>query len=741
MKKLLLFLILLPASVLAQRRILVLDSALRRPVVGAEVYFPDLRTTTVTDAIGRFRVNALLVQISAAGYRTLLHTVAPGDSVLVLEPSHFDFQEVVVSGNSSRLQGENVVNVEKLDLSAAKGATSLAGKLATAPGLDVLSTGAGIGKPTIRGLSGNRIAVFSQGVRIENQQWGDEHGLGLDENGYGEVEIIKGPASLLYGSDAIGGALYFVGERYARENSVEADLHSEFHSNTSGWRNAGALKLSKNRLHANLFGGYTTHKDYADGNRNTVYNSRFHTGDFKAVAGYTGRSFSSSLKYSLLDEQYGLSEGEGDGEGENENEREGEEGTNGRKPDYPYQHLTTSILSSENTFFLRGGAKVKAEIGYVANRRREIEAEDDTALGMALRTASYNVRWYSPRWRDSWSLIAGSQGMYQTNSNFGSERLVPDATTVDAGAFALADYYIGKSYLQAGARIDLRQIDGEAFGAPTDEEYFPSFSKAYTAFNFSLGAYMPLSERLSLRANISSGYRAPTMFELLSDGIHEGTNRYETGSAELKTENSYQADLSLRHAGEHFELFASPFVNLIRRYIHPRPTGEMQDDAPVYQYVQSDACLFGGEAGFHLHPHPWDWLHLEGSYSGTFGRDDDGRPLPLMPMQRLNLTVRAAFSGFGNVVREFSVYVRERYSLAMNRIAAYETATPGYNLLGAGLSLDLTLGGRKVQLDATVDNLLNVAFYDHLSRYKSLGINSMGRNFTFGLRLPLGWNI
>ncbi|WP_158648534.1 TonB-dependent receptor, partial [Candidatus Symbiothrix dinenymphae] len=163
---------------------------------------------------------------------------------------------------------------------------SLSQKLAGVAGISNLSTGTGIGKPVIRGLSGNRIAVFAQGTRIENQQWGDEHGLGLDENGYEQVEIIKGPASLLYGSDALGGVLYFSDALYAKGNSLEGTFGSEYNSNTNGWRNTGASKLSKNCFHWNAFGGYTTHEDYRDGNHDAVPNSRFHTGDFKTSLGY-----------------------------------------------------------------------------------------------------------------------------------------------------------------------------------------------------------------------------------------------------------------------------------------------------------------------------------------------------------------------------------------------------------------------------------------------------------------------
>ncbi|GHS85989.1 TonB-dependent receptor [Bacteroidia bacterium] len=647
--------------------------------------------------------------------------------------THFDLGEVVVSGSRSKLDDQSVTNVTKLNLvnSAETQGFSLSQKLAGVAGISNFSTGTGIGKPVIRGLSGNRIAIFSQGIRIENQQWGDEHGLGLDENGYAGVEIIKGPASLLYGSDALGGVLYFSDALYAQTNSIEGSLGSEYNSNTNGWRNTGAVKLSKNRFHWNTFGGYTTHTDYKDGNHNVVPNSRFHTGDFKTSLGYTGKTFISALKYSFLNEHYGLTEIEEDVEPI----------TNGRRPELPYQALTTHILSAENTYFFENTSKLKVNFGYVFNNRKEFEDGNVAALDMNLGTFSYDAKWYSQRLNNRWTFTVGSQGMYQTNTNKGKEWLIPDATTTDIGLFAVSDYYYtDKSYWQIGLRLDGRTIDGKQHGGEDVESYFPKFSETYTAFNFSTGIVQSLAPNLSLRASLSSGYRAPNMFELLSDGVHEGTNRYEIGNPALKTENSYQVDVSLDYKNEHVELFLNPYFNYIRNYIYLRPSDEILEEQPVYYYTQAGAYLYGGEAGFHFHPHAFDWLHVEGSYSNTFGEQTDRQDLPLMPSQKLNATVRAHFSSKNlpatKFLRKGSVYLQNQYSFAQNRIAEYEISTPAYNLVNVGLSFEVHCGKQKINFDAAINNLFNQTYYDHLSRYKQEGIYDRGRNLNLRLSLP-----
>ncbi|MDR1783691.1 MAG: TonB-dependent receptor [Dysgonamonadaceae bacterium] len=626
------------------------------------------------------------------------------DSTLLLEPAQFDLQEVTVSGTRSRLQEENVINVERLNLIANSElqGISLAQKLASVAGLSNFSTGAGIGKPAIRGLSGNRIAVFAQGVRLENQQWGDEHGLGLDENGYEQVEIIKGPASLLYGSDALGGVLHFNDERFADENSEEARLQSEYNGNSSGWRNSAGFKVSSNRFHANAFGAFTTHNDYSDGNGNAVYNSRFNTLNFKTALAYTGSSFNTSLKYSVLREKYGLS-GEDD-----------DAISTTRRPDAPYQDMTTHLISTESGVYFDNNSKLKVDIGYTFNKRLEYEELNEAALNMNLGTASYNVRWYSPLRNEHWTLTAGSQGMYQTNRNHGEEQLIPDAQTIDGGLFAMTNYHFDKnSVWQTGIRFDARNIDGG------------DLKRTYSAINFSTGISAPIFEKISLRAGLSSGFRAPTMFELLSDGVHEGVNRYETGDKNLKTENSYQADIALKYTVQHLELFVNPYFNYIRHFIHLQPTGEEREEKPVYHYTQSDALLFGGEAGFHLHPHPFDWIHIEGSYSSVYGQTINSEYLALMPSTKLNLTVRT------NISRKFSVWIHDQYSFAQNRVAEYETPTPAYNLINSGASFESKL----LTISVVANNLLNEAYYDHLSRYKENGILNIGRNVSFRLQI------
>ena len=194
-----------------------------------------------------------------------------------LETSTFEMDEVIVSTAFSKIQSQNVMKVEHATMRDLEknGTSTLIEGLATIPGVSQVSTGTSIGKPVIRGLSGNRVLVYSQGVRIENQQFGDEHGLGLNGAGVESVEVIKGPASLLYGSDALGGVLYFNPEKFAEAHTLKADYSQKLFSNTLGSNSSMGVKTSTENWKFLARGSYNTHSDYQISGGDRVTNTRY----------------------------------------------------------------------------------------------------------------------------------------------------------------------------------------------------------------------------------------------------------------------------------------------------------------------------------------------------------------------------------------------------------------------------------------------------------------------------------
>ncbi len=707
----------------------VIDKSTKKPIPFAQIYFVDLKTGTITNQKGEFKVDdikqkKLHLQISFVGYKTI-DDIVNLDSISTktyyLEESHFDLHEVIVSVPNGKLQGENIVAIDhkKIEDLQVTSPLTLAEAISNIPGVEQNTTGSGIGKPVIRGLSGNRIVTYAQGIRIENQQWGSEHGLGVGDVGIESVEVIKGPASLLYGSDALGGVLYFIDERYANQNSVEGFVESKFLSNSLGLINNAGIKINKKNIKFNLFTNYSSFADYQTSNFKRVYNTRFDQKNVKASLGYNTSFWISNLRYSFLQNDYGIVD------------TALYHTKNTRTFTLPYQIINNQNLSFENTFLLNK-SKLNLVLGYTNNYRREFEDNaKQQAMGLKLSTYTYNLKWYSPVFKDKFSFIVGSQGMHRNNLNNGLEYLVPNALTIDGGVFVVGHLKVKKLQLQAGVRGDMRQINSQPLTEANDV-IFPKFDQVYKGLTYSVGALYKF-KKITLRSNLSSGFRAPTTSELLANGVHEGTNRFLIGNHTLKNEIAKQIDFTAEYQYQHISISVSPFLNIIDNYIYLTPTDSIIGGTPVYKYLQSKAYLYGGEAGFHYHPHQIHWLHLSSYVSMVLAQDDKGKPLPLIPQTKINSTVSTEFKSKGNF-KFNKVYVQHIFKFNQNRIGQFETLTKSYHLINLGVEAQQKLKDNVLKFNLGVKNLLNAQYTDHLSRFKPLGISNPGINFYVGVK-------
>jgi len=712
----------------------ILNSETNEPVIAATIYLPKLERGTMTSADGKFHLNNIpegnfQMVISSLGFTTQtvdVNTTLKESLIIELQASAIEMEAVIVSTPFHRLQSENVILVarETMENLSKSGAVTLAEGITQIPGVESITTGAGIGKPVIRGLSANRVLVYTQGVRLENQQFGDEHGLGVSSSGVESVEVIKGPASLLYGSDALGGVLYLNPEKYAIADSTEADAKITYHTNSLGTEANAGFKTSGEGLKFLLRGNYAANSDYKTGNGMRVTNSRFEEIDVKTGLGYQDANYRGDLRYNYNNTNTGIPE------------EIGEQSTS-KDMLLPNQKLDNHILSFDNKLFLKNSS-LDLKVGYLFNNRKEFEAQPENlgantpALEMHLETLNYDVKYNSSKW-GNFEAIFGVQGMFQTNKNFGREILIPDANVADIGFLATSHYHLQKVDFQAGLRFDSRKIDSEEHGAFGQEKYFAPIERDFKSYNGAFGVKFDILNSLIARVNVATGFRAPNLSELTSNGIHEGTNRFEIGNSNLDNEQNFQLDLSLEYRNEHFEVFANGFYNKINNYIFLNPSGEIKDENPVFEYIQNDARLYGGEAGLHLHPHPLDWLHLESSVEMVRGEQENGKNLPLIPATSFTNTLRIEFDQIWSLNNNYG-FVTLKSTLAQNDISEFETNTPGYSLLSAGFGSSFKFKGQTLDLRISGNNLLDKTYISHLSRLKEDGIPNRGRNVTLSLQ-------
>ena len=704
-----------------------------QPLKGVAVYISELSKGTSTDENGKYLFSNLpnrnlKISFTLMGFgvqnKTVSSALKETTLNILLEETIFEMDEIIVSTAFNKIQSQNVMKVEHESIKnlQRKGTATLIEGLATIPGVSQVSTGTSIGKPVIRGLSGNRVLIYSQGVRIENQQFGDEHGLGLNDSGVESVEVIKGPASLLYGSDALVGVLYFNPEKFANANTFKANFSQKYFSNTQGSSSSLGLKTSTDNWKFMTRGSYNTHSDYkiADGDR--VTNTRYNEADFKTGIGYSDSNFSSVLRYNYNNLDLGIPE---DGIVEQ---------TTSKKTDFPKQGIFNHLLSLNSILYFKN-SKLDLDLGYIANDRSEFEDSNEAALHMKLKTFNYNVKYHLPK-TGKIETIVGVQGMHQTNRNSGEEYLIPDAITNDFGVFGTANYEWKSNVLQAGFRFDNRKISTDAQGIAGEEGSFEAIDKSYDSFNASLGYKTSLADDLTFRLNVASGFRAPNLAELTSNGVHEGTNRYEVGSSNLKTEQNIQTDLNLEYKNSHFEFFVNGFYNHINNYIYTAATGESIDSNLVFDYIQDNAKLYGGEVGLHFHPHPLDWLHFETSFESVTGEKENGDYLPLIPANNWDNTIRTEFK-IQNWLEDGFATLNVSSTFNQKNVSGFETKSNGYTLVNLGFGGTVKLGKTIFDVNVNGNNLLDKRYIAHLSRLKTDGIPNIGRNIVLGVNFNL----
>lgn len=706
------------------------------PLAGANIYLPELNKGTVANANGEYNLSNLSngkikVQFSYLGYTSRIETVILKNSNallnVTLHQAPIETEGIVVTGGYSSTQHENAVKIDilRLDSKTLKSTPNFMESLTRVSGVDMISKGSGISKPVIRGLSMNDILVLNNGVRFENYQYSSHHPLGIDEFGIESVEIIKGPASLLYGSDAIGGVINFINEKPAPVNSIAGDYNLELHSSTLGITNNLGIKGSSGKFFWGIRAGLKYNSDFLQGGGSYAPNTRFNEYAIRSNAGFTGKTGAFTFYYDYSRQNMGLAE----------EEAIEEISKRGYNCDIYYQQLNTHLLSSQNKLFM-GRTKLDLNAAYQNTELIHFGEADEYEIQMRLATLSYEAKVYLPSDEHS-EYIVGLQGINQFNTNLNDREtiLLPDATTDNQSLFALVQKtFFSNLKTQAGVRYDLKQISTEATGTPESSGYRAALDRDYGSFSGSVGATYNFSNRLLLRGNIASAYRTPNLAELTSNGAHE--TRYEVGDNSLVPEKSVEYDLSMHYHADNLTLDIAGFFNNIGHYIFISPTGEESGNGlPVYRYMQQDSRLYGGEAGIHYHPKSIQWLHIETTYSTVTGKQSNGDYLPFIPAGKINLNLMVKKDKLG-MLRNAFISLNVNKAFGQNNPAPDETATDGYTLVDAATGCEFNIGRQPFMVKLNGSNLFDVRYIDHLSTLKEVNLYNPGRNISLSLSVP-----
>jgi len=772
------------------------DKKTGEPLPGVTVYITDLKTGGVSGADGKYRIENLPaakinVQVSLVGYKAIVMTIDLSEKNtldFIMEESVNELHEVVITGMSQAAEKNRtptpVTTISPLELHRIA-SVNIIDAIATQPGISQLTTGAGISKPVIRGLGYNRVVVVNDGIRQEGQQWGDEHGIEVDEAGVDKVEILKGPASLAYGPDAMAGVINFISAPTLPQGKVAGHVSAGYQSCN------GMLNFSGN-LAGNLSGyiwdlRYSNKMAHAYKNKNDgyVFNSGFRETAIGGIAGVNKAWGYAHLHFSVYHFTPGITEGDRDSASGNftapvavnDSVTSAEIASQGSMKSYtpgvPYQQVYhyKAVL---NNSFVAGDGSLKAIVGWQQNRRQEFDdvlQPDEYGLYFLLNTINYDLRYILPE-KNNFNISLGVNGMQQLSQNKGTEFLVPAYNLFDAGVFAIVKKSYARLDISGGLRYDTRtetvkELFLDAAGAPVSahdagaQQKFVGYHVNYSGISGSLGATYQLHEKVFTKLNLSRGFRAPNIAETGSNGVHEGTIRYEVGDPHLHAESSLQLDFAIGLNSEHVNAELDLFGNRIDDFIFLSRLSSvsggdsMAEGYQVFKYSSTRAELSGGEVSVDFHPHPLDWLHLETSFAFVQaiqrGQPDSMKYLPNIPAPKITFELRADATKIKGIMKNAYVSAGiESWFRQDNVYSAYatETPTPGYFILNAGMGADIIHKGRvccSVFLHAA--NLANTAYQNHLSRLKysdvnnstgRTGVYNMGRNISLKVIVPFG---
>lgn len=761
----------------------VFDKRDNTPIVGAIVSIPNSQISQQTNENGHFhfynlKENEIELQIQALGYKLFkkVYSLNNVDNhiALTLERQDHALSEVVVT---NRKAIESTLNNQMIGKSFVfeNHSINFIKTLSKLPGVESMDIGAGFSKPMIRGFGFNRLAVIDKGITQQDQQWGADHGLEIDQFDIEDAVVYKGPMSLQFGSDAIGGAIEILPENIPQKNIYYGDVTMVGKSNNDllGVSIMNGLKVNhwffKFRYTNQRYSDYRVPADKFTYLKTVlpIYNHRLKNtaGKEENISGlinYTNGKLSNTINVSNIYQKNGFFEG---AHGIPSADRLVQDGSY-RNIDMPYTNVNHFKVINNTTLNISPKLKFSTDLGYQYNHRQEWsyfhthydnqtapEKNPNLELDFKLHTYSLNTK-LEFKQDDKWKHIFGIQSSYQNNDVSGYTFLLPKYNQFSIGGFALTDYNLNKEWtLSGGLRYDYARLNISGFYDNTLAEYLRKQgytqsdidSYAQLAYNIkphysnlsaSIGAiYKPNSTNV-WKFNLGKSFRFPTANELASNGVHHGAFRHEQGDPKLKSEQGYQFDVSYTLDKGIYSLTLSPYISYFSNYIFLAPQGQwsvLPHAGQIYKYSEAEALFFGGEYDFNVAVLPHIDLRTSGQY--VYNKNlTDKHPLPFTPP--FSMRNEIAYNNKYKSIQSYKISFEHQLIAAQNRNAQNEERTPGTNLFNLSLNGNLLINKFRFSVGFQIQNIFNTKYLNHLSFYRKIEIPEPGRNIQLLIKIP-----
>jgi iron complex outermembrane receptor protein len=705
-----------------------------QPIAQATVRIVEIQRSGKTGEDGRYTIGQMpagtySVAVTAIGYQPLLRRVTVSGGNVTLDVSlKATFIELPAIQISASAEATSVMNspqpigiASEEELERSRPAT-LGDALENIAGVRNNSSGPAAGKPVIRGLTNTRVLVVDDGQRLEHNQWGDDHFSSVEPAQAGRIEVIRGPASVLYGSDALGGVINVIPpdlpDAIGRSGFVQGSVSGGFGSGNQ--QADGALTLEgADGGFGFRFSGSGRHAQNVRTPDYKLWNSGFHNEGGTGTLGYRGAWGSFTGSYTYNNSRLNLTD-----------EDPTATGRGGSDDHRAHADLSLAL----------GPSRLEWGAGWERNQRHEWEDATATEEAFFMRQYTYttDLRLHHASLGPLSGLV-GASGEYSTDTNVGEERLIPDDKVGGAAVYAFEQTDVGRWNLSFGARYDYRRLQVEA-----DPDLGNAAQRLHwNSVTGNLGLLYHVTEPVALVLNVGRGFRSPSAFDLFANGPHEATSTFEIGNPNLKTESSVNTDFRIRVNATSAAIELGGFVNLIQNFIYTVPTSQTDPESgfDIYNVTQGDALLAGFEGQFQYHPA--EFLHLEGAADYVYGKNTTTKdPLPAMPPFRATYTARLEGRSLGSLSSPYFSLGGETNArqtrLNPAEVMFFGNAFDGtgytpkaYTLLNLGAGFALPSGGdRTVKVDIELRNVLDQGYADYLSHLKTIAPNpGMGRSF------------
>lgn len=652
----------------------------------------------------------------------------------------FQLEEIVVAGTRMPVTGVVAapsVSIASEEINLHMG-HSLMDALSHTEGVQAMDIGVGFSKPMIRGLGFQRVVVSENGVKQEGQQWGADHGLEIDAFNVEGVTVVKGPASVLYGSDAMGGAIEIHPPIIPMEDTLSGEIILQHQSVSSGLSGSAKLAIKRKRFYTQIryterhWGDYRVPADSF-----TYLSMRLPINDrhLKNTAGkersancllaFRNKHYEGRLNISDNYQKSGFFSGAHGIPVVSNMESDGDKWN----IDLPYSMVNHFKISNTNKWTTEK-TQTMFVLGFQQNHREEWSkfhthtigqqppaVDPDKELMLNLQTVSAKLQFRYRTTDEMWEHYIGVSSTFQENGIGGYGFLIPEYRRREYGAYYLMNCKANDKWsFNASGRYDIGHIHTDAHGNDVGEVV-----RDFNDYSLAIGAVFTPKDGHEWRGSIGRAFRLPSANELTSNGVHHGAFRHELGDSSLVGEQGWQADLSYSLRKKVVELSLSPFFSYYPHYISLHPTGQwsmLPDAGQIYQYIDAPATFFGGEARMKVKIVRDLFYQFSGEYVHTY--DHNSRTAtPFSPPASMRNTISWER-------KRWQVYTELHSVATQNRVCHNEDATPGYNLLNVGGKVEFAFSSRKLSLNVNARNVLNSFYLNHLNFYRKIDLPEAG---------------